>query len=250
MILDAEREFWDDHASSGLGGAESAEVPALDRFGVHLLAAAGPLPGRDVLELGCGGGELTVRLVDLGARVTALDASSGQIDVARRLLARHRPDAEVKFVTAPAEETGMPSQRFDVIIGKWVLHHLDVPRAVPEIARLLKAGGRAVFYENQDRNPLLSVSRTHLAGRYGVLRMGTDTERPLARRDVATLRRHFGSVQLQYPEFHAFSLLSSRVLRHRGAAALAGLDRLIWRRLPALRPLSWHVLLACERPRR
>ncbi len=249
MILDAEREFWDAQAARAPLTTDTGELPALDQFGKHLLTAAGSLIGKEVLELGCGGGELTARLVDGGARVTAVDASAGQVASAGRLLARHRRGAEVRFLEAPAEETGLPSASFDVIVGKWILHHLDVRRAVPEVARLLKPGGRAVFYENQDRNPLLAVSRSRLAGRFGVVRMGTPTERPLGRRDIALLRRHFASVELHYPEFFAFTLLSSRVLRYRGYSALTGLDRLIWRRLPALRPLSWHVLLVCIRPR-
>lgn len=253
MILDAERAFWDAKAEEAArpgppGGPEGA--PPLDRFAGHLLAAAGPLSGLDVLELGCGDGEMTLRLAEGGAAsVTALDASSGQVERARGLVIAHGPGARVQFVTAPAEETGLPATSFDVIVGKWVPHHLDVPRAVPEVARLLRPDGRAVFYENQDRNPLLAWSRGHLAGRFRVARLGTATERPLGENDIALLRRHFTSVERRYPEFFFFTMLSSRALGYRGYRALAALDQLIWGRAPGLRPLSWHVLLVCRGPR-
>lgn len=250
MILDAEREFWDAHAAERSGHVpERSESADLDRYSRHLLAAVGPLAGLRVLELGCGGGDLTVGLLDAGASVTALDASPGQVELARRLVAHHRPEADVRFVATSAEETGLPDAAFDVICGKWVLHHLDIPRAVPEIARLLRPNGRAVFYENHDRNPLLAFARRRACGRLGIKRMGTATERPLGKRDISLLRRHFGSVEQSYPEFLCFALLSSRALRYRGYRLLEDLDRLVWERAPSLRPMSWHIVLTCSRPR-
>jgi len=240
-MLDAEREFWDAHAAEQSERDPLASEPAeLDRYSRHLLAAAGPLAGLSVLELGCGGGELTVGLIDAGASVTALDASHGQVELARRLVAHHRPDADVRFVATSAETTGLPDAAFDVICGKWVLHHLDIPRP----------NRRAVFYENHDRNPLLAVARRHACGRLGIKRMGTSTERPLGKRDIGLLRRHLGAVEKSYPEFLCFALISSRVLGYRGYRLLENVDRLIWERTPSLRPLSWHVVLTCSRPRR
>ncbi len=41
------------------------------------------------------------------------------------------------------------------VLGKQILHHLDMTQAVPEIARVLRPGGRAVFLEPLIHNPLL-----------------------------------------------------------------------------------------------
>lgn len=246
--LETERLFWDQAALQAEDDRSALAMPAIDAIGQHLLETAQPVSDKDVLELGCGGGELTERLVELGARVTALDASSGQLAVAQRRVTAAHPGANVQFVAAPAEATGLASDAFDVIVGKWILHHIDLERAVPEIARLLRPGGRGVFYENHDRNPILALSRRHLAGRLGVRRFGTATERPLGGADVRLLRAHFGRVEKRYPEFFFLRLLSSRGLRYRGYKLAERLDHAAWRWLPALRPLSWHVVVIARQP--
>jgi hypothetical protein len=117
-----------------------------------------------------------------------------------------------------------------------------VAAAAAETRRLLVPGGRAVFFENQDRNPLLRFARRRLWGARGLDWVGTRDERPLTRADFAVLERTFTSIELSYPSFYFFEALS-RALGHRFHRPLAGLDALAWRRLPAARPWSWHVLV-------
>jgi SAM-dependent methyltransferase len=189
-----------------------------------------------VLELGCGGGGLSLQLLRRGAQLTALDLSPRMVELARR----RAPEA--RFLVAPAEDTGLPEESFDRVVGKWVLHHVDVGAAAAEVRRLLRPGGRAVFFENQDRNPLLRVARRRLWGAHRLHWVGTRDELALTAADFAILRRTFGTVELSYPSFYFFEALS-RALGHRAHRPLRGLDGVVWRRLPALRPWSWHVLV-------
>jgi hypothetical protein len=76
--------------------------------------------------------------------------------------------------------------------------------------------------------------------------VGTRDEHPLTRADLATLAGSFDSLELDYPSFYCFEALS-RALGHRLHRPLERLDSLIWRRLPAVRPWSWHVLVVVER---
>jgi ubiquinone/menaquinone biosynthesis C-methylase UbiE len=193
-----------------------------------------------VLELGCGAGDLSVELLRRGARLTAIDISPGMVE-----LARSRAGAGT-FVVAPAEETGLPDASFDLVVGKWVLHHVEVAAAAREVHRLLRPGGRAVFFENQDRNPLLRLARGGLWGSRRLNWVGTQDEHPLTRTDFDTLRRTFDSVELAYPSFYFFEALS-RALGHRLHRPLAGLDAFVWRTLPPARRWSWHVLLVVRR---
>jgi SAM-dependent methyltransferase len=205
-----------------------------------LLDAAGPLEGAAVLELGCGAGDLSVELLRRGARLTAIDISPGMVD-----LARSRAGG-ASFVVAPAEETGLPAASFDLVVGKWVLHHVDVAAAAREVHRLLRPGARAVFFENQDRNPLLRLARRGLWGSRRLNWVGTQDEHPLTRTDFDMLARTFDRVDLSYPTFYFFEALS-RALRHRMYRPLARLDELVWRRLPFARRWSWHVLIVLKR---
>jgi SAM-dependent methyltransferase len=193
-----------------------------------------------VLELGCGAGDLSLQLLRAGARLTALDISPGMVQ-----LARSRAEG-ASFVVAPAEETGLPDASFDLVLGKWVLHHVDVAAAAAETHRLLVPGGRAVFFENQDRNPVLRLARNRLWGARRLEWVGTQDEHPLTRADLDALGRTFDRVDLSYPSFYFFEALS-RALGHRFHPTLSGLDAFVWRRLPFARPWSWHVLVSCRR---
>jgi SAM-dependent methyltransferase len=193
-----------------------------------------------VLELGCGAGDLSLQLLGLGARLTALDVSPGMVEVARSRASGGT------FLVAEAESTGLPDESFDLAVGKWVLHHVDVVAAAAELRRVLRPGGRAVFFENQDRNPLLRLARRRLWGARRLEWVGTPDEHPLTRADFDTLARTFASVDLSYPSFYFFEALS-RVLGHRLHRPLARLDGAVWRHLPGARPWSWHVLLTVER---
>jgi ubiquinone/menaquinone biosynthesis C-methylase UbiE len=194
-----------------------------------------------VLELGCGAGDLSLELLRRGARLTALDLSPGMVEVARS----RAEGLEGTFVVAPAEATGLPEASFDLVVGKWVLHHVDVAATASEVRRLLAPGGRGVFFENQARNPLLRVARRRLWGARRLEWVGTRDEHPLTRADFATLRRVFDSVELSYPSFYFFEALS-RALGHRLHAPLSRVDGVIWRRLPTARQWSWHVLVSCR----
>jgi SAM-dependent methyltransferase len=159
---------------------------------------------------------------------------------------RFRPGAEVRFVAGAAERTGLPEASFDRVVGKWVLHHVDVSAAAHEIHRLLAPGGRAAFFENQDRNAVLRLARRGLWGVKRLNWVGTQDEHPLTCADFDRLGQVFGSVELSYPSFYFFEALS-RALGHRAHRPLRELDRLVWRRMPAARPWSWHVLVTVER---
>ena len=79
--------------------------------------------------------------------------------------------------------------------GKWILHHADVPAAAREVARVLKPGGRAAFFENQGRNPLLRLARRALWRLPAGEVVGTPDERPLHRPDIDALVDVFDSVE-------------------------------------------------------
>jgi SAM-dependent methyltransferase len=239
-----EREFHDRLADE----LDPARMPPtqLNELDRAMVAAAGDLRGKRVLDLGCGSGDLTLELARAGAQVTAVDLSPGMVELARRRLALFAPGVTAEFIAAAAEEVPIPDASIDVIVGRFILHHLDIERAMAECARVLAPGGAALFVENSGRNPLLMFAREHLAGRFGIPRYGTEDERPLSPADVEAMRRRLPSLRLEYPVFDFFALFDRQVLRHRWGAAsrfFRRLDRAVWRRLPRLRPWSFRLLI-------
>jgi len=77
--------------------------------------------GKRVLEIGCGDGRLTRRIVaQLGAQVEALDPDKGMITLARKKLPT-RYSARVKFKVGIAESLKYPKQTFDIVVFAWSL---------------------------------------------------------------------------------------------------------------------------------
>ena len=243
-IHDREREFHDALARN----LDPARMPprSPDRLESALLARIGDVTGRSVLDLGCGIGDLSLQLLQRGADVTGLDLSGGMVDVARRRAQTFAPGGRFTGVSASVEHTGLPDGAFDVIVGKWILHHVALEPALDEVGRLLAPQGTAAFIENSALNRALMFARAHIAGRFGVPRFGTDDERPLDRSDIALIERKFPSTELDFPEFTFFRLLDRQLLRFRRPAAsrvLSRLDGLVFERAPRLRRYSFRILV-------
>jgi len=113
--------------------------PYLDRF-----VPFASLRGAQVLEVGLGYGSVSQRLAEHGAHLTALDIAAGPVaGVAHRLRRLSLPGGAVQgsILAAP-----FPDASFDYVVSIGCLHHTgDLPRAVAEIARLLRPGGRATL---------------------------------------------------------------------------------------------------------
>jgi ubiquinone/menaquinone biosynthesis C-methylase UbiE len=241
-VLRREQEFHD--ALSASFDASELAPRGPDELEQSLLARAGQIAGSDVLELGCGTGDLTLQLLALGANLTALDLSDGMVAVARKRVDRFSR-VRARFVAAPVERCGLASESFDLVIGKWILHHADIGGAAREIRRVLRPGGRAVFLENSGLNPLLTFARKHATGRWGIPRYGTADEHPLARADYQVFEEGFNHFKREFPDFFFCQLFDRQILKYRypiAGKAMRGVDKAIGHISP-LRRFSYHVLL-------
>ena len=244
-----ERDHHDELAAS----LRAAEMPLDHSEGDErmLLTALGDIAGLDVLELGCGDGNTLLHLIDRGAAsVTGVDISPGMVEVARARIEHHRPQANARLIASPIESLELDSASYDLIVGKWILHHVEVDTAAREIGRLLRPGGRAKFYENHAGNRLLAFGREHLVGRFGIKRFGTEDEHLLTAADYDAFRTRFSSVELDWPDFHFFGLVNRQLLHNRFtriSAVADGADRWVYRRLPQLRRYGFHVIITLQK---
>ena len=108
-------------------------VPAL---GAQVLALLDPKPGERILDLGCGDGALTSKLVAAGATVIGIDSSGDMVAAAqaRKLDARVGDGQNMTFIS-----------EFDAVFSNAALHWmLDPPAVAASVYRALKPGGRFV----------------------------------------------------------------------------------------------------------
>lgn len=107
----------------------------------------GSLPGGDMLDLGCGTGNLTAALVleELGTRCIGLDIAHEMVQVAREKT-KHLPSCA--FLVASGAMLPFRDSVFSLCVGDAFLHHvLDVKTCLAEVHRVLKPGGVATFNE-------------------------------------------------------------------------------------------------------
>jgi SAM-dependent methyltransferase len=117
--------------------ANAAFVPALGAAALELLA---PQPGELILDIGCGDGALTERIVAAGARVIGLDASPAMVEAARlRGVDAFVADAQALGLEGQAARFG----QFDAAFSNAALHWMLDPDAVASgVHQALKPGGR------------------------------------------------------------------------------------------------------------
>jgi ubiquinone/menaquinone biosynthesis C-methylase UbiE/DNA-binding transcriptional ArsR family regulator len=117
-----------------------------DRF--HL-AALGALadPGWTLGDLGCGTGQLTAQLAPFVARVIGVDESAAMLQAAKKRL--HGFD-NVDLRRGELEALPIDDRRLDAAALMLVLHHVPEPaKALAEVARVLKPGGRVLLVDMQ-----------------------------------------------------------------------------------------------------
>jgi SAM-dependent methyltransferase len=205
------------------------------------LAQLGDVRDRRILDFGCGHGMAAVVLSRRGARVTAFDLSLGYLKEAQT---RSRANSTtIDFLAANGERLPFADASFDGIWGNAVLHHLDLRITAPELNRVLRPGGVAIFCEPWGGNPLLGWARRYVP--YPGKQRTADEE-PLRRRDLQTLRTVFPGLEMR-----GFQLLAMvrRLLPSRGfMAGLERWDERLLSRCPGLQQFCRYVVLTLRRP--
>lgn len=156
---EAERRQGERFAAEGLehawGWSSAAGRIRADRRARFLVDAARLRPGVRCLELGCGSGEFTTRLVESGCELTAVDIS--EASVAR---CRERVGDRAEVVVGNIETgEGLEGREFDAVVGVSVLHHVDVDACLNATAPLLCEEGRLAFSEPNRANPQVWAER-------------------------------------------------------------------------------------------
>lgn len=105
-----------------------------------------------ILEVGCGDGEFTKRLLTVvkpNTKVVATDITPAVVTRGKKLI----KNTMLTFKVDNLEAMSFPKESFDVICGISILHHVNTKKALREIYRVLKKGGEIFFTEPNYVNP-------------------------------------------------------------------------------------------------
>jgi len=132
-VAQFENATWSRCAKGYMEGFNSLVAEAID----PLLEEVNLNAGERVLDVGTGPGLVAARAVERGASVVGVDISDAMLDEARQLL------PGIDFHQGSAENLPFEDEQFDVVVGNFVLHHLNEPgKALEEAYRVLRVGGR------------------------------------------------------------------------------------------------------------
>jgi SAM-dependent methyltransferase len=133
-IFEAQRRVW------GLGDY-TAIARHLAPISAALVEAVGIGAGDDVLDVGVGDGNTAIPAARAGARVTGIDLTPAQLDLAR---ARCEAEGvEVDLREGNAEALPLPDAAFDVVVSSMgLIFAPDHEAAAAEVARVLRPAGR------------------------------------------------------------------------------------------------------------
>jgi ubiquinone/menaquinone biosynthesis C-methylase UbiE len=127
------------HSFGGVADAYERGRPTYPADAVRWMLGEDPVT---VLELGAGTGKLTRVMVELGHDVHATDPDQAMLDILEREI------PTVPVARAGAEEIPLGDASVDAVVAAQAFHWFDLDRALPEIARVLRPGGRVCLVWN------------------------------------------------------------------------------------------------------
>jgi ubiquinone/menaquinone biosynthesis C-methylase UbiE len=216
------RDFWQAHpcgakfASADVGSKEFFDLVESFRYEKewHIPEAAGfaASDGKRVLEIGCGLGTDGVQFATAGADYTGVDLTQAAVDLARRNFELRGLTG--RFQTADAENLEFPENSFDLVYSHGVLHHTpDTARAIREVHRVLRPGGRAVvmLYHRDSYNLAVNIRFLRRAGAH-LLRWpsGVRFVHRLTGEPVESLQEHAALLKQNTREYFASEEFLSR----------------------------------------
>lgn len=206
-----------------------------------MLKMAGDLQNKQVLDLGCGTGWASIVYAEKGAEVTGLDISDDSLRIARQNVRQKGLEDKIRFKKGVAEDLPF-NRQFDLIIGIGILHHTDLELVSTSISKALKSGGKALFLEPLDHNPIIKVFRILTP------RRRSRDEKPLEVTNIEDFKKDFGHVS--YRGYNLLSLLAFmfvpikayRIFRD-CVKTLNRLDDFLFGMIPSIQRYCWGAII-------
>jgi 2-polyprenyl-3-methyl-5-hydroxy-6-metoxy-1,4-benzoquinol methylase len=204
------------------------------QYGAKLL---GSVKGCRVLDYGCGQGEEAVYLAMMGAHVTAVDISPVGIELTKERARRNGVADRVSAAQMRCDPTEFADESFDVIHGFGILHHVGLRTGMMEAKRLLKPGGRGLFFEHMGNSRMIEWLRPKEKNY-------TKGERPVKWDEIQKLQPEFSRMVAK--PFHLASRLRRRV-QLLNQPVVKRVDHAILSVLPLMRHFASGVVIYLEK---
>lgn len=160
----------------------------LTRLNHELLECIGRVEGKRVLVYGCGNDGAAVWFGKRGAYVDAIDISEVSCKNQQDIIEKSGLVNNIKCYVMDAHNVTLPN-KYDIIYGNAILHHLNIGKVRVEIYRLLNEGGFVIFRDVKEGNVFLRIFRKLTPF------WRTADEHPLTDEDISHLSHGFSQME-------------------------------------------------------
>lgn len=112
------------------------------------------LHGHDVLELGCGLGDLLADMLEMGYACRAVEHSPQMVAAARDTLRKRHLGQDATVIQGSAQGLPFSDETFDTVISTFPSEYIYDPDTISEVARVLRPGGRLLVIEGANLLPV------------------------------------------------------------------------------------------------
>ena len=205
---------------------------------------------KKVLDYGCGNGIHSIFPAKMGAeKVVGIDLSGKSLEIARRRIKQEGLENRVEFILMDCEKMAFPDNTFDIIFDGGTFSSVDVKKAYPELARVLKPDGSLIGIETFGHNPLTNLKRrlNKISGK----RTEWAAEHIFNTKDLKLAGNYFDKIEVKY--FHLISWMAFPFLSLPGGKFLLKLGELkekILFKIPFLRKYAFKVVFIFSQPKK
>lgn len=253
-----EIEYYDKRAGKWLKNSSMKDWRGdFERFNPLLLSSYGFVyewlashcKDKKVLDYGCGNGIHSIFPAKNGAEVVGIDLSEESLKIARERVRREGPEGRITFFKMDCEKIDFPANVFDIVFNSGTFYTLDLKKAIPEIARVLKPDGILIGVETLGHNPITNLKRriNKLTGKRTALAVSNI----LKLEDLDYIKECFNKSEFHF--FHIISWMAFPFLNLSAGQFLLKsfevLDRILLR-LPFLKKYAFKAVFVFSQPKK
>jgi len=254
-----EIEYYDKKAQEWLeSGSKKIEERDFEGFQSNLLSSlsfcyqwlAKNCQNKKVLDYGCGNGVHSIFPAKMGAKkVIGIDLSEKSLEIAKENTKREGLAERAEFILMDCEKMDFSDNSFDLIFDGGTFSSLDLKKALPELARVLKPEGYLLGIETFGHNPFTNLKRkiNKITGK----RTEWATGHIFQMKDLELVKNYFNKIETRF-----FHLISWVVFPFLGLPSgslllrlLEAIDKILLK-IPFLRKYAFKVVFIFSQPQK